>query len=144
MSERAQPGYSDGHDCAADPRDSATPTVAEAARDEGRVEQLHHALEHAAHVLPIQGPIGVFVHHNTLHAFEQLPFEEAVVRAAQLFGAEPYMSEADYRAELALYGALPVSVMLLGLMVFWQAAPLLQGLIWIMNTVGDVSGGLGR
>src|SRR6185437_6012323 len=37
----------------------------------------------------------------TLHAFEHLSFEEAVIQAAQLFGAEPYMSEAAYRAELA-------------------------------------------
>jgi len=43
----------------------------------------------------------VFVHHNTLHAFEDLPFERAVVEAANLFGAEPYMAEAAYRAELA-------------------------------------------
>jgi hypothetical protein len=49
----------------------------------------------------MQGPIGVFVHHNTLHAFENLPFEEAVIESAQIFGAEPYMSEAAYRAELA-------------------------------------------
>jgi uncharacterized protein YbcC (UPF0753/DUF2309 family) len=49
----------------------------------------------------MQGPIGVFVHHNTLHAFEDLPFERAVIDAAQLFGAEPYMPEAAYRAELA-------------------------------------------
>jgi len=53
------------------------------------------------HLLPKQGPIGVFVHHNTLHAFEDLTFEQAVIRAAHLFGAEPYMSEAAYRAELA-------------------------------------------
>ncbi|HTS47339.1 MAG TPA: DUF2309 domain-containing protein, partial [Bryobacteraceae bacterium] len=52
-------------------------------------------------MLPLQGPIGIFVHHNTLHAFEHLPFEEAVIQAWQLFGAEPYMSEAEYRAELA-------------------------------------------
>ena len=68
---------------------------------QSRADGLRAALKNAAHLLPAQGPIGVFVHHNTLHAFEHLPFEEAVVRAAQLFDAEPYMSEAAYRAELA-------------------------------------------
>jgi hypothetical protein len=67
----------------------------------GRLDRLRLAVEHAAHLLPVQGPIGVFVHHNTLHAFERLPFEEAVIQAAQLFDAEPYMSEAAYRAELS-------------------------------------------
>lgn len=66
-----------------------------------RVDLLRHAIDHAAHLLPMQGPIGVFVHHNTLHAFEHLPFEQAVVDASHIFGAEPYMSEAAYRAELA-------------------------------------------
>ena len=66
-----------------------------------RRERLLRALDHAAHVLPMQGPIGVFVHHNTLHAFQNLPFEQAVIEAAHLFGSEPYMSEAAYRAELA-------------------------------------------
>ena len=68
---------------------------------QSRVDRLHRAVEDAAHLLPLQGPIGVFVHHNTLHAFEHVPFEEAVIEAAQLFGAEPYMSEAAYRSELA-------------------------------------------
>ena len=49
----------------------------------------------------MQGPIGVFVHHNTLHAFQDLPFEQAVIEASQLFDTEPYMSEAAYRTELA-------------------------------------------
>ena len=66
-----------------------------------RLDRLRFAVEHGAHLLPRQGPIGVFVHHNTLHAFEHLPFEAAVKQAGQLFGAEPYMSEASYRAELA-------------------------------------------
>ncbi len=66
-----------------------------------RVERLRHAVDHLAHLLPKQGPIGVFVHHNTLHAFEEQPFEQAVIDAWALFGAEPYMSEAAYRAELA-------------------------------------------
>jgi len=68
--------------------------------DSTRFDRLRSAVELAARLLPRQGPIGVFVHHNTLHAFELLPFEEAVVQAAQLFGAEPYMSEAAYRTEL--------------------------------------------
>jgi uncharacterized protein YbcC (UPF0753/DUF2309 family) len=66
-----------------------------------RLDRLRRAVEQAAHLLPVQGPIGVFVHHNTLHAFEHLSFEEAVIQAAQLFDAEPYMSEAAYRAELS-------------------------------------------
>lgn len=63
-------------------------------------DRLRAAVEHAAHVLPAQGPIGVFVHHNTLHAYEDRPFERAVVEAAEHFGAEPYMPEAWYRDRL--------------------------------------------
>jgi hypothetical protein len=55
---------------------------------------------HAAHLLPTQGPIGVFIHHNTLHAFQHLPFEEAVVEAARKFGAEPFLTEARYQYEV--------------------------------------------
>ncbi|HEY3835439.1 MAG TPA: DUF2309 domain-containing protein [Bryobacteraceae bacterium] len=66
-----------------------------------RLDHLHRAVDRAAHLLPRQGPIGVFVHHNTLHAFEDLPFEQAVLEAGNLFGAEPYMAESAYRAELA-------------------------------------------
>jgi uncharacterized protein YbcC (UPF0753/DUF2309 family) len=71
------------------------------ANDVSRAARLRKVLDHAAHLLPQQGPIGVFVHHNTLHAFEHLPFEEAVAQAAELFVAEPYMAETAYRAELA-------------------------------------------
>ena len=63
---------------------------------------LRRAIDHAAHLLPAQGPIGVFVHHNTLHAFEGLLFEDAVAEAAKIFGAEPYMTEAAYRRQLTL------------------------------------------
>ena len=60
-------------------------------------DHLRHVLQHVAHLLPAQGPIGVFIHHNTLHAFQHLPFEKAVVEASQLFQTEPYMTEAKYR-----------------------------------------------
>src|SRR5271165_7510384 len=65
-----------------------------------RRDKLRQAVDHAAHLLPMQGPIGVFVHHNTLHAFEHMPFEQAVIEALHLYGAEPYMTEAAYRADL--------------------------------------------
>ncbi len=59
---------------------------------------LQHAIEHARHLLPSQGPIGVFVHHNTLHSFQHIPFEDAVITAAKLYGAEPFLPETDYIA----------------------------------------------
>ncbi len=66
-----------------------------------RVADLQHAIEHAAHLLPSQGPITVFVHHNTLHAFEELPFEEAVKRGMETYGYQPYLLEEQYHAMLA-------------------------------------------
>ncbi len=55
--------------------------------------------------------------------------------------AEIYHTRASYRIELALYGALPVSILLVGQMVFWQAAPLMQAMIRMMNLLGDTGGG---
>ena len=58
------------------------------------------SIEHAAELLPAQGPITVFIHHNTLHAFENLPFAEGVKQAAQVFGCHPYLLEDEYREAL--------------------------------------------
>jgi hypothetical protein len=55
------------------------------------------ALAHAADVLPDPGPIGVFIHHNTLHAFQHLPFREAVIAGAAAIGAEPFPAETFLR-----------------------------------------------
>lgn len=54
--------------------------------------------------------------------------------------AEVYQARASYRIEMALYGALPVSILLLGQMVFWQIAPVFQGMTWLMNMIGGVDG----
>jgi uncharacterized protein YbcC (UPF0753/DUF2309 family) len=62
---------------------------------------LAHVIDELAHLLPAQGPISIFIHHNTLHAFEDLPFEDAVERAAARFSCEPYLSEELYRAKVA-------------------------------------------
>jgi uncharacterized protein YbcC (UPF0753/DUF2309 family) len=62
---------------------------------------LASVIDRLAHLLPAQGPISIFIHHNTLHAFEELPFEEAVERAGARFGCNPFLPEERYRAKLA-------------------------------------------
>jgi len=53
-------------------------------------------IESATNLLPEQGPIGVFVHHNTLHHFEDQKFEDATEFVAERLGAQPYMEHDDY------------------------------------------------
>ena len=62
---------------------------------------IRHAIEHAKHYLPSQGPIAVFIHHNTLHAFESLPFDEAVLEGLRTYGSQPYWQESRYRDEMS-------------------------------------------
>lgn len=64
------------------------------------LDELRASIDQAAHLLPAQGPITSFVHHNTLHAFEDLPFNEAVEEGARIFHCEPYLGEAEYRVLL--------------------------------------------
>lgn len=49
-------------------------------------------------MLPAQGPIATFIHHNTLHAFQHLPFHDAVSEACAIWDAEGYLAESEYRA----------------------------------------------
>jgi uncharacterized protein YbcC (UPF0753/DUF2309 family) len=64
-------------------------------------DSLAIVIDQLAHLLPAQGPISIFIHHNTLHAFEHMPFEEAVESAAERLGCEPFLAEARYREKLA-------------------------------------------
>jgi len=57
-------------------------------------EEILHKLKH---YLPSQGPLKDFVHHNTLHAFQHLKFEDGIREASAIFGYKVSLSIAEYR-----------------------------------------------
>lgn len=75
---------SDGHESVANPL-------------AGESAEIRLLIERVTHYLPAQGPIEVFVHHNTLHAFEAESFHDAVAKGSDRYHAEPYLSLAEYR-----------------------------------------------
>src|SRR5262249_27421477 len=64
-------------------------------------QSLTAVIDDLAHLLPAQGPISIFIHHNTLHAFEHLWCEGAVEAPARQLGCEPFLAESRYRDKLA-------------------------------------------
>lgn len=54
-------------------------------------------ISHLHHYLPQQAALKDFVHHNTLHAFQNRPFHEALNQASEIFGYTTYLSLEAYR-----------------------------------------------
>ncbi len=55
------------------------------------------ALKKIAHFLPAQAPLKDFLHHNTLHAFQELDFFDALRTSSVLFGNRTLFSLSNYR-----------------------------------------------
>lgn len=56
-----------------------------------------HVLHELAHFLPSQTPLKDFIHHNSLHAFQDLEFYEAIFTASKIFGYHVTLSMNEYR-----------------------------------------------
>jgi uncharacterized protein YbcC (UPF0753/DUF2309 family) len=65
--------------------------------DEAPAGDLAGVVEQVGRLLPAQGPIQSFIHHNLLHAFEGASFEDAIAQAARIYGAEPFWPAERYR-----------------------------------------------
>ena len=56
-----------------------------------------HVLHELRHMLPAQQALKDFIHHNTLHAFQDRKFYDAIFEAADLFGHQVHLELNDYR-----------------------------------------------
>lgn len=57
----------------------------------------HDVIHRLKHFLPAQAPLKDFIHHNTLHAFQNLKFEDALRNGAGIFGYKTSLSLTEYR-----------------------------------------------
>ncbi len=64
-------------------------------------DTLEQLIAAAARFLPPQGPIDSFVALNPLQGFEDMSFDEAVIRASRLNRSQPFLPESEYRDHLA-------------------------------------------
>jgi uncharacterized protein YbcC (UPF0753/DUF2309 family) len=58
----------------------------------------HEVLHELKHYLPSQAPLKDFIHHNTLHAFQYLPFFEGLLEASERLGYKVLLTLDEYRA----------------------------------------------
>jgi uncharacterized protein YbcC (UPF0753/DUF2309 family) len=57
----------------------------------------HHVLHELKHFLPAQSALKDFIHHNSLHAYQQMKFYDAIFKASEIFGYQVTLQLSEYR-----------------------------------------------
>jgi len=57
----------------------------------------HDVIHEIKHFLPAQAPLKDFIHHNTLHAFQDMPFFKGLRKASVMFGYNVSLSLKEFR-----------------------------------------------
>ena len=58
---------------------------------------VHKILHDLKHYLPTQTPLKDFIHHNSLHAFQDHKFYDAIFKASKIFGYQATLPLGDFR-----------------------------------------------
>jgi len=58
--------------------------------------ELDAVLHRITHFLPSQAPLKDFIHHNTLHAFQEKNFHQALNDASKFYGYQTYLQLSEY------------------------------------------------
>jgi uncharacterized protein YbcC (UPF0753/DUF2309 family) len=56
-----------------------------------------HVLHELKHYLPTQTPLKDFIHHNSLHAFQEMKFYDAIFKASKIFGYQVTLQLDEFR-----------------------------------------------
>lgn len=70
-----------------------------------------NVIHHLKHYLPAQASLKDFIHHNTLHAFQDRKFYDAITEASKIFGYKTSLSLTEYR-ELYAQNKIPDHIIL--------------------------------
>jgi len=70
----------------------------------------HHVIDELKHYLPAQAPLKDFIHHNTLHAFQNFQFDEGLRKASEMFGYKVSLTLEEFRE---LFGSQRISAAVL-------------------------------
>ncbi len=73
--------------------------------------KVDNVLHHLKHYLPAQASLKDFIHHNTLHAFQDRKFYDALTQSSKIFGYKTSLSLKEYR-DLYYEGKISESIIL--------------------------------